>query len=124
MSLIQDKLAVPGIPFWVTLYLYLVICIGVVLGIPAMLGNGFTEAYTIGWGGRELGVAVGAILAAIYRKPVAYFVIFVIGVFRETSDALEAFAETPPNTTSALMISAFIIIGAICAWLSYRAMKA
>jgi hypothetical protein len=123
MSIIQDKLRAPGVPFWVTMYLYLVIAIGVVLGTPALLGSGLMELHTVGWGGRELGVAVGAILAALYRSPTAYVVIFVIGTFRETSDALEALAETPPNMISAALIGGFILMGLLCAWFSYRATR-
>jgi hypothetical protein len=103
------------------LYLCLIILIGVALGVPALIGNGLMEPHTVGWGGRELGIAVGAILALILRSPAAYFVIFVIGIFREISDVLEALAETPTNTTSALMIAVFIVLGAISAWFSYRA---
>lgn len=124
MNFVQNWLKAPGIPFPVTLFLYIVIAFGVLLGLPALLGNGMMETHTVGWGGRELGVGIGAILAAVMRNAVAYFIIFVIGIFRELSDVLEALAETPANMTSAVMISFFIVCGIVSAYYSYRAMKA
>ncbi len=123
MSLVQNRLKAPSIPIAVTAYLCLVIAIGVVLGTPALFGGGLMETHTVGWGGRELGIAIAAIIALILRSPAAYLVIFVAGIFREVSDALEALAETPANMMSAAMISVFIVLGLICAWFSYRAVQ-
>ncbi len=123
MSFVQEKVKAPGVPLLVTVYLFVVIGFGVVLGIPALFGNGLLETHTVGWGGRELGIAIGAIIAFLLRSPIAYFIIFVIGLFRELSDMLEALDETPANTTSAVQIGIFIAIGAVCAWYSYRAMR-
>lgn len=71
-----------------------------------------------------MGIAIGAIIALLTRNPMAYTVIFVAGVFRELSDMLEALAETPANTASAVMIGALGLVGAVCAWFSYRAAQA
>lgn len=119
----MNKLRVEGVPIWATIYLLVVIGFGVVLGIPALLGEGFADLQTIGWGGRELGVAIGAILALLYRSALAYFLIFVIGTFRELSDLLEALDETPSNTSSAAMVGVFLIVGIACAAVSYRGIK-
>ncbi len=124
MSFINERVKAPGVPIWVTLYLLVVIGFGVILGIPALLDNGMMETQTVGWGGRELGIAIGAIIALLTRNPMAYTVIFVAGVFRELSDMLEALAETPANTASAVMIGALGLVGAVCAWFSYRAAQA
>lgn len=123
MSTLAEKLKAPGIPLWVTAYMFVVIAFGVVLGIPALFDNGFAELQTVGWGGREFGVAVGAILAVAMKTAHGYFIIFVIGIFRELSDALEALAETPANTASAVMVAVFIVIGAACAWRSLLAIR-
>ncbi|WP_299155094.1 hypothetical protein [uncultured Tateyamaria sp.] len=124
MMSFKNKLSAPGVPIWATVFLFIVVVFGFVLGVPALLGIGLMETHTIGWGGRELGVAVGAVISAILRNPTAYFLIFVIGIFRETSDALEALAETPPNTASVIFIGIFVVIGAASALVSYRAMRA
>lgn len=81
------------------------------------------DTQTIGWGGRELGVAVGAIMALFMRSPIAYLIIFVIGTFRELSDLLEALDETPANTTSAVSVGVFLVIGIVCAWFSLVAVR-
>lgn len=120
----MSKIRVPGVPIWATLYMLVVIAFGVILGIPALIGEGFTDLQTIGWGGRELGVAVGAIIALVLRNALAYFLIFVIGTFRELSDMLEALDETPSNTSSAIQVGVFLVIGIACAIVSYRAIGA
>lgn len=123
MTFINNHLKVPGISLWVTVYLFIVIAFGVVLGIPALFGNGLLDAHTIGWGGRELCIGIGAIIAAVMRNAVAYMLIFIIGLFRELSDMFEALDETPSNTTSAVQVGIFLAIGAVCAWFSYVAVR-
>lgn len=122
MTNLKNRLSVPGIPIWATLFLLIVIAFGFVMGIPAFLGSGLMETHSVGWGGRQLGVGVAAVIAAVLRNPTAYLLIFVIGIFRETSDALEALAETPPNIASTIFIGVFIALGLASAWVSYRAM--
>ncbi len=123
MNFVQERLKAPGVPLLVTLYLFVVIGFGVVLGIPALFGNGMMETQTVGWGGRELGIAIGAIIAVVSRNAMAYLIVFVAGVFRELSDALEALAERPANTASAVMIGVLGLVGALCAWFSYRGLR-
>ncbi|WP_299154976.1 hypothetical protein [uncultured Tateyamaria sp.] len=119
----KNKFSPPGISIWVTIFLWIEIAFGFVLGIPALFGSGLMETHTIGWDGRELGDGVGALVAAFLRDAAACLVIFLAGVFRELSDALEAFAEKPDNFVSAGGVSVFMFIGALCALASYCALR-
>ncbi len=119
---LQRWFSPPGISIWVTVFLWIVIAFGFVLGVPAIFGAGMMETHTVGWGGRELGIGVAALVAAMLRNAYAYLIVFLAGIFRELSDALEALAQMPPNLDSAAGISVFTLIGALCAWASYRAL--
>ena len=118
-----NKLKVDGIPFWVTLFLMLIIVFGFAFGVPGMLGQGLMETQTIGWGGRQLGIAVGSVLAILYRSQVGYLIAFTCALFKETSDLLEVLAAPEPNMGMVLGFVPFIIPEIISIWFSYRATK-
>ena len=120
----KSKLKVDGIPFWVTLFLMLIVLFGFGFGLPAMLGQGMMETQTIGWGGRQLGIAVGSILAIVYRSQVGYLIVFTCAVFKETSDLIEVLSAPTPDMGMALGFAPFIGLELISLWFSYRATKA
>lgn len=101
----------------------LIVLFGVGFGVPAMLGQGLMETQTIGWGGRQLGIAVGSILAIIYRNQIGYLIVFTCAVFKETSDLIEVMSAPVPDMGMAFGFVPFIGLEVISLWLSYRATK-
>ncbi|MEM8923077.1 MAG: hypothetical protein AAGD35_06215 [Actinomycetota bacterium] len=123
MGALRDRIGAPGVPIWATLFLLVVIGFGLFLGIPALLGSPMMDVHTIGWGGRQTGIGIAAVLALFSRNALAYLMIFVIGIPREISDLLEALDETPSNTAAAAQIGVTIVIGVLCASASARAVR-
>ncbi|MEL6377506.1 MAG: hypothetical protein AAFQ04_09955 [Pseudomonadota bacterium] len=114
---------VDGIPFWVTIFLGLIVLFGIGFGAPAMLGHGLMEMHTIGWGGRQLGIAFGSILAIVYRSQIGYLIVFVCAVFKETSDLIEVLSMPDPDMGMALGFAPFIALEITSLWYSYSATK-
>ncbi|MEM6588904.1 MAG: hypothetical protein AAF641_10690 [Pseudomonadota bacterium] len=119
----KDKLKVDGIPLWVTVFLLLIILFGVGLGAPAMVGHGLMEAHTIGWGGRQLGIAVGSILAIVYRSQIGYVIVFTCALFKETSDLIEILSSQTPDMGMALGFAPFLALELVSLWYSHKATK-
>ncbi|WP_420861354.1 hypothetical protein [Algirhabdus cladophorae] len=120
----MDRIKAEGIPLWVTLFLCLIILFGIGFGAPAMLGHGLMETQTIGWGGRQLGIAVGSILAIAYRSQVGYLIVFTCAVFKETSDLIEVMSAPVLEMGMVIGFIPFICLELASLWLSYRAAKA
>ncbi|MEM1374828.1 MAG: hypothetical protein AAGF78_10660 [Pseudomonadota bacterium] len=118
-----SKLKVDGIPLWVTLFLAFIVLLGVGLGAPAMLGQGLMETHTIGWGGRQLGIAVGSILAIVYRSQVGYLIVFTCALFKETSDLLEVLSVPGAGIGMVIGFVPFIGLELVSLWFSYRATR-
>ena len=119
----QSKLKVEGIPFWVTLLLMLIVLFGVGMGLPALLGQGVMDTHTIGWGGRQLGIAVGSILAILYRNPTGYVIVFAAHACKETGDMIETLALSGPNAATLIGFALFIGLELVSLWYSYRATR-
>ncbi|MEO1406252.1 MAG: hypothetical protein AAFV54_07140 [Pseudomonadota bacterium] len=101
----------------------LIVLFGIGFGAPAMLGHGLMEMHTIGWGGRQLGIAFGSILAIVYRSQIGYLIVFVCAVFKETSDLVEVLSMPDPDMGMALGFAPFIALEITSLWYSYSATK-
>lgn len=120
----KSKLKAEGIPFWITLLLMLIVVFGFGMGVPALLGQGLMETHTIGWGGRQLGIAVGSILAILLRNPVGYVIVFTCHAFKETGDLIEAVSASGPDMATLLGFALFIGLELVALWYSYKALRA
>lgn len=110
-----------GIPLWVSVLLILIILLGIGFGIPAMFGHGLMETHTIGWGGRQLGIAIASLAAIIYRNQMGYFMAFICAVFKETSDLLELLSVPDPSMGMMVSFIPFISLELISLWYSFKA---
>ncbi|MGI3187416.1 hypothetical protein [Nioella aestuarii] len=117
------KVKVEGIPIWVSLFLMLIVAVGIGLGVPAMIGQGLMETHSIGWGGRQLGIAVGSILAITYRSQIGYLIVFTCAVFKEISDLIEVLSMPDPGVGMVLGFAPFIALELVALWYSYRAVQ-
>ncbi|MEM7082492.1 MAG: hypothetical protein AAF465_07130 [Pseudomonadota bacterium] len=118
-----SRMKVQGIPLWVTLFLVLIVLFGIVFGVPALMGQGLMETHTIGWGGRQLGIALGSILAMVYRSQVGYMMAFTCATLKETSDLIEILSLPTPDIGMVLGFIPFIVLELISLWYSYNATK-
>lgn len=108
----------------VFLYAIVTALIGIGIGVPALAGLGSFSPLeaTIGWGGRELGLGVVAVVAIYSRQSGAYLALFAGGTFRELSDILELLHS---DAGIGLLASGLVTLALdiICTIYSYKALK-
>ena len=121
MSVLDTYFKAPNMPVWTTFFLYFMGALGLILGLPALFGHGLMEVHSIGWGGRQLGLGIATLIAALWRNPLGYLMAFIGGFCRELGYLLEAIGG--PSFGMGMLITFLMIMSAqlIAAWLSYQA---
>ena len=87
----------PGIPFWVTIVLGLIVLLSVVTGGIALAGRGLEDFMGPSWGGRNFGLGLAALAAILFKCLHAYLAVFFASIGREVGDIIQLSQSAHPD---------------------------
>ena len=127
MSILLNKLRLPGIPVSVSMYAVILSVIGIGLGISALLNPTSAVNYVEGadaiagaWAGRTLGLGLAMAAAVWMRSNTALTVTFIGAFFRELGDIVGMIPTGQSTTVSVLAV--FLVFDAIAVFLCIRSL--